>query len=189
MNLANKVTIVRILLIPFFIILIVYYNSSGLEILRFLALAIFLASVLTDAVDGYIARTYRQKTELGTYLDPIADKLLLISAFVVLSVANNFPVRPPVWVPIVVISRDLIILLGLAVIHMVTGRVKVAPNMLGKLATLFQMIAVCFVLLQVAYPRPIWTVIWGVVAFFTVASGIGYIVRDSSYLNEKGHAS
>jgi len=185
MNLANKITIVRALLIPFFIILVIYYSSTGLGVLRLLAIAIFLASALTDAVDGYIARVRRQRTRLGTFLDPMADKLLLISAFVTLSMAKGFPIIP-IWVPIVVISRDVIIVLGLVIIHMVAGSVKIAPNMLGKVNTFFQMVAIAFVLFKVPFSGPIWITIWGLVALFTIASGVGYIIRDSRYLNEKG---
>lgn len=184
MNLANKITIVRALLIPFFIISVIYYSSTGLGVLRLLALAIFLASALTDAVDGYIARIRRQRTRLGTFLDPMADKLLLISAFVTLSMAKGFPI--PIWVPIVVISRDVIIVLGLVIIHMVAGSVKIAPNMMGKLTTFFQMVAIAFVLFRVPISSPVWMTIWGLVALFTIASGVGYIIRDSRYLNEKG---
>lgn len=184
MSFANKLTIIRILLIPFFIISIVYYDNRGLEGLRLLALTIFVLSILTDAVDGYIARTRRQKTELGTFLDPVADKLLLISAFVTLAVADRFGVIP-IWILVVVISRDVIIVLGLAIIHMVVGRVRIAPNMLGKLATFFQMVVITLVLLRMPYTKLIWAVIWAVVAFFTITSGVVYIVCESRNLNEK----
>lgn len=184
MNLANKITIIRILLVPFFIISVLYYDNKGLELLRYLALGIFSASILTDAIDGYIARTRRQRTELGTFLDPIADKLLLVSAFVVLSMADRFPVVP-IWVPVVVISRDVIILLGLAIIHMLTGQVKIVPSLLGKATTCFQMVTIIFVLMKAPYPRPVWTAIWALVSFFTVTSMVGYIIRESGRLNGK----
>ena len=107
MNLANKITISRIILTPIFITAIVYSRMD-------IALVLFTLAIISDGLDGFIARTLNQKTALGTILDPIADKILLVSAFICLSLVNNVPanLKLPPYVPIIVISRDAIIVLG-----------------------------------------------------------------------------
>ncbi len=181
MNLANKISIVRILLIPFFIWAIVYYNPQR-DYLRFMALGIFGLAVLSDAIDGYLARVLKQRTPLGTFLDPIADKLLLITAFISLSVANNLPptLKLPPWVPIIVVSRDVIIVLGAVVIFLMSGSVEISPSPLGKVTTFFQMATIISVLLQNSYSN----YIWNSAIAFTVLSGIDYIIRGARLLNE-----
>lgn len=182
MNLANKISVLRILLVPIFVACIVYYEPER-EFLRVFALGIFILAVLTDALDGYIARTRKQKTELGTILDPIADKLLLVSAFICLSVAYKLPLglRLPPWVPIIIISRDAIIILGALIIQFTTGHLEVVPSVLGKMATFFQMSTVISVLLRWPFSHLVWTS----AVIFTVLSGVGYIRRGSRLLNSK----
>ncbi len=181
MGLANKITIVRILLIPFFITCFIYYSPER-DFLRFIALAIFTISVLTDAIDGYVARRYYQKTKLGTALDPIADKLLIISAFICLSVIAVLPreLRIPCWVSIVVISRDILIALGFLIMHRLIGEIEIKPSILGKITAAFQMITIIVVLLQLRYSY----VIWAAAVAFTALSGIGYLIRANRILNE-----
>ena len=181
MGLANKITIVRILLIPFFITCFIYYSPER-DFLRFIALAIFTISVLTDAIDGYVARRYYQKTKLGTVLDPLADKLLIISAFICLSMVAALPqeLRIPPWVSIVVISRDILIVLGFLIMHMLIGEIEIKPSILGKITTASQMITVIVVLLQLRYSYVIWTA----AVAFTALSGIGYLIRGNRILNE-----
>ena len=181
MNLANKVSILRILLIPFFVISIIYYRPEK-DFLRFIALGIFSLAVITDGIDGYIARISRKRSSLGTILDPMADKLLLVTAFICLSIANNLPsgLRLPPWVPIVVISRDVIIVLGAAIIHLTTGKLQISPSYLGKLTTFLQMATIISVLTQYNYSP----VIWNTAVFFTVISGVDYIRKGSRFLNE-----
>ncbi|MFH0732657.1 MAG: CDP-diacylglycerol--glycerol-3-phosphate 3-phosphatidyltransferase [Candidatus Omnitrophota bacterium] len=181
MSLANKITIVRILLIPFFVTCLIYYSPET-DFLRFIALVIFAISTLTDAVDGYIARKYYQKTRLGTFLDPIADKLLILSGFVSLSIIAALPqeFKIPPWVIIIVISRDIFIILGSVIIHMITGKLDISPSTLGKLTTALQMLTVIAVLLQFKYSYCLWIA----AAFFTALSGIGYLIRANRILNE-----
>ena len=133
MTTANKITIVRILLIPFFVIEVLYYVRTGNELHRLLALVSFAVAAVCDGVDGYIARRFNQRSELGAILDPLADKLLLVSGIVVLS----FDQRPylqsvPLWLTGTIIGRDILLLTGLIVIQMVVGKVKVRPRFLGK---------------------------------------------------------
>ncbi len=181
MNLANKISIARILLIPFFVAAIIYY-TPGNDFLRFAALAIFILAVLSDALDGYIARSRGQKTILGSYLDPLADKLLLITAFICLSIASNFPKGHslPAWFVLIIISRDAIIVLGSAVIYVTKGKLEIIPSNLGKITTFFQMLTVIVTLLHFNFAY----IIWYLAAFFTVLSGVGYLRRGSRILSE-----
>ena len=181
MNLANKITIFRILLIPFFIASILYYGVNK-EYLRFVALAIFTIASFTDAIDGGIARSRGQMTELGKVLDPIADKLLIITAFISLSVIKSIPqdLRIPAGVVLTVISRDIIIILGFGVIYFLKGHVSIKPSWLGKITTFFQMMAIMAVLAIFRYNK---FFVYPAV-LFTVLSGIDYIWRGSRQLGE-----
>ncbi|MCS7337522.1 MAG: CDP-alcohol phosphatidyltransferase family protein [Verrucomicrobiae bacterium] len=149
MTTANKVTIARILLIPFFVAQVLYYVRSGNEVYRLLAVLCFGICAVTDALDGYIARRYKQKSELGTLLDPLADKLLLVSGVVLLSLDNGQMFeRLPLWLVTTVVARDAMLALGWVVIHHACGKVVVRPRVLGKLATVLQMLTVLWVLLK-----------------------------------------
>jgi len=149
MTTANKVTIFRILLIPFFVVEVLYYVREGWELHRWLALLTFFIASVLDGVDGYIARRYNQRSELGALLDPLADKLLLVSAIVLLSL-NNEPHLPrlPLWFTGIVIGRDVILLVGLVVIHLTTGRAVIRPRWVGKAATVLQMSTVLWLFLK-----------------------------------------
>jgi cardiolipin synthase len=149
MTTANKVTILRILLVPFFVVEVLYYVNSGEEVHRLFALISFAVAAICDGVDGYIARHYNQKSELGAMLDPLADKLLLVSGVVVLSF-NNAPhlERIPLWLTGTIIGRDVVLVLGLIVIQMTVGKVKVQPRIMGKVATVLQMASVLWILLK-----------------------------------------
>lgn len=185
MNLANKISITRILLIPFFVAAIIYYTPQR-DFLKFVALGIFILGVISDGLDGYIARTRQQKTILGAYIDPIADKLLLVTAFICLSMVNNFPKNSslPPWVVLIVVSRDIIIILGSVIIYIIKGKVDIIPSKLGKVTTFFQMLTVISVLLHFRYSFVIWTA----AIIFTILSGIGYIRRGSRLLSESNSA-
>ncbi len=181
MNLANKITIFRILVVPFFIASLLYYGE-GREYLRFVALTIFTIASFSDAIDGGIARTHDQVTELGTILDPIADKLLIISAFISLSIIGSLPLdlRIPAWAVLAVITRDIIIVLGSLLIQFLKGSIKIKPSFLGKITTFFQMIAIIAILTIFKYNK---FFIYPAV-FFTIVSGIDYIWRGSKELAE-----
>lgn len=181
MNLANKITIFRILSIPFFIACILYYGE-GMPYLRFAAFFIFAIATLTDAIDGGIARSRSQETELGVVLDPIADKLLITSAFISLSIIKSVPedLRIPAWAALTVISRDIIIVLGSAIIYFLKGQLTIKPSWLGKITTFFQMMSILTILTVFRYNK---FLIYPAV-FFTILSGIDYIWRGSRQLNE-----
>lgn len=162
MTTANKVTIARILLIPVFIVQILYYFGNGREIHRVVGLLCFAIAAILDGVDGYIARRYNQKSELGAILDPLGDKLLLVSGVVLLSLRsppNLNLFRIPLWVIVTIISRDVILLLGWALIQITCGKVNVRPRIIGKLATVLQMIMVLWILLKWDQDwMPCWTI-------------------------------
>ncbi|HZL13275.1 MAG TPA: CDP-alcohol phosphatidyltransferase family protein [Verrucomicrobiae bacterium] len=149
MTTANKITILRILLTPFFVVEVLYYVKTGNEIHRLLAIISFAVAAICDGVDGYIARHYNQISELGKILDPLADKLLLVSGVVLLSFDNAPWLRQiPLWLTGTIIGRDLLILVGVGVIRFTVGKVTVHPRLLGKCATVLQMVVVIWVLLK-----------------------------------------
>jgi len=174
MNFANKISIFRIISVPFFVATLIYYSPEK-DYLRFLALGIFILGVISDAVDGFIARRTPQKSKAGLILDPLGDKLLLISAFICLCLIKDFPqhLKFPLWVILIVISRDILILLGALVIYIVRQEINIYPTWWGKLTTTFQMLSVILVFLQWR-----WVFIsWWIAVFFTVVSGSDYIRR------------
>jgi len=189
MNFANKISTFRILSVPFFVATLIYYRYPEKDYLRFVALGIFILGVISDAVDGYIARKSKQISKAGMVLDPLGDKLLLMSAFVCLYLIDEFPggIQFPLWVTLIVISRDIIILLGAVVVYMVKQTINIFPTKWGKLTTSFQMASVICVLLQFKYSF----IFWYVAVFFTVISGVDYIQRGFKSLyaldNSRNH--
>ncbi len=175
MTTANKITILRILLIPFFVVLVLYYGRNGEESYRVLAIICFAVASILDGVDGYIARHYNQRSELGAVLDPLADKLLLVSGIVLLSFDHEPHLAPiPLWVTGVIMGRDSVLLLGMVVIQVMVGKVKVRPRMVGKVATVLQMVMVLWILMQCPRPYlPWWTTS---AALCTAASGLLYLI-------------
>ncbi|HOX59565.1 MAG TPA: CDP-alcohol phosphatidyltransferase family protein [Candidatus Paceibacterota bacterium] len=149
MTTANKITILRILLIPVFVVLTLYYTKEGKEVYRVLAILCFAIAAVFDGVDGYVARRYNQRSELGAILDPLADKLLLVSGIVVLSFDHSPHLESvPLWLTGTIIGRDILILIGMLVIQLVVGKVKVQPRIIGKIATVLQMAVVLLILLK-----------------------------------------
>ncbi|MCX5700248.1 MAG: CDP-alcohol phosphatidyltransferase family protein [Candidatus Omnitrophica bacterium] len=177
MNIANKISTFRILSVPFFVASLVYYSPQR-SYLRILALAIFILAAISDAADGYMARRSKQQSKAGLILDPVGDKLLLMSAFVCLSVNSNFDIRFPLWVILVVISRDVIIILGAIVVYVVKQKLNIIPSGWGKLTTAFQMLAIISVLLQLH----ISPVLWWLAVIYTVISGAIYINKGFKIL-------
>ncbi len=178
MTTANKITIVRIVLIPLFVVEMLYYVETGNEIHRLAALLSFVVAAILDGVDGYVARRYHQWSELGTVLDPLADKLLLVSAIVLLSFEH--PGRfgqIPLWLTGIIIGRDLLLGIGALVVRSVVGNITVRPRLTGKLATIFQMLVVSWILLRWdllfhGYMLKVWLIGAGL---FTAFSGWFYI--------------
>ena len=126
---ANQLTLLRMLLIPGFVILVLYGHLGW-------ALVVFATAGVTDGLDGLIARRSGQRTTLGAWLDPMADKLLLVTTFVVLALPNlHLANRLPVWLTVCIISRDVVIILTVAVVNLAIGRRTFRPSIFGKIAT------------------------------------------------------
>ena len=147
------------------------------------AIVTFAVAGVTDAIDGLIARVTHQRTELGAYLDPIADKLLLSSAFITLAIIE----RIPSWLTVIVITRDVIILIGFLMIFLTNHHPKMGPSLLSKVTTVFQILTVLLCLLREYYPLltlPSTLAIYGVV-LFTTLSGAHYVYVGTHILSEK----
>jgi len=182
MTTANKITILRILLIPFFVVETLYYTKDGNEVHRLLALFSFAIAAICDGVDGYVARRYNQRSELGAILDPLADKLLLVSGIVVLSFDHSpYLESVPLWLTGTIIGRDVLILIGMLVIQLMVGSVKVRPRIIGKIATVLQMAVVLWIILK-------WKGSWLhaltlATAICTGISGLLYVLDGSRQLS------
>ena len=183
----NLLTVFRMVLIPVFVSLLFYQRFL-------LALAIFIVAGVTDGLDGLLARRFDQRSSLGTILDPIADKLMMVTSFVVLSMRSVFP-QPvpshlpiPFWVTIAVISRDVFILVGAAAINIVTGFRGFRPSILGKINTTVQIVAIGAIMLAASVPYGTGyylPTVYATVFTFAVMSGAHYVFFVSKLLNEE----
>lgn len=180
MTFANKITLFRIVTIPFFIACLVFYNPQK-PYLKIIALCIFLLAAISDVIDGYIARTKKQKTKAGAILDPLADKALLITAFIFVYRTSKayFSVVLPLWVLLIVICRDAIILIGSCIILITQHNAHIQPTRWGKLTTFLQMTTIVSIILELKFSPFIW---WAA-AIFTSISGIDYVRRGINTLN------
>ena len=178
---ANKVTIGRILLVPFFIATVLYFSPDR-PYLRWVALGLFMTAVISDIIDGYIARRYHQKTKAGAILDPLADKILLISAFICLYVRRGSfeEFVFPIWFVVAIISRDIILLLGAMIVQLVTGKLEIEANRSGKTTAFFQIVCIIGMLLQ----WPSTQIFWYVALVATIMSGVIYIKEGIRVINE-----
>lgn len=188
MTLANQVTIARILLIPVFVVEILYYRHSGVEMHRWIALGAFLIASVSDGIDGYIARRFNQRTRLGAVLDPLADKLLLGAALILLSLPGFQHLQPlPFWLIAIILSREVITFLGWAAIHYSCGQARVQPQFVGKLATVLQMAVVTMALLDL---DPRWrSGLEIATAIVTGLSGLAYSIDGLRQLAASPHAT
>lgn len=176
MNLPNALTLIRVVLIPFFVDLMIYgYYGT--------ALVVFIVAGLTDAIDGSLARLLNQKTELGAFLDPMADKLLILSAFVTLVVLD----RIPVWLAVIVISRDVILALGSLVLTLMGHPLKVVPTPMGKATTVLQLLLVTVALLTMYYGRELrfQSSLHWITAGFTIISGAQYVFKGMMLVDNR----
>lgn len=182
MTFADKLSVLRIILIPVFLLLLSY--SRAYDILRYWAIAVFFLAVLTDFFDGLVARIKNEKSAIGTVIDPVADKLLMISAFIAL---YTLGFHIPLWVVVISVSRDIILLIGFAMLSFLRVEISISPTFLGKTTTTLQMATVMAVLFHWRYSPYLWTIS----ALCTFISGIGYITRGvnavGSAAGEKAH--
>ncbi|MFO1500313.1 MAG: CDP-alcohol phosphatidyltransferase family protein [Verrucomicrobiota bacterium] len=174
MTTANKITILRVLLVPFFVVQALYYVERGVEGYRLAAILTFGIAAISDGLDGYMARRYNQRSQLGAILDPLADKLLLVSGVLLLSFDNR-PWLPqtPLWLVGTIVGRDVLLLIGLVVIYYSCGSVTVRPIFIGKLATVLQMTCVLWGLFKW---DATWLQFWSAgAALCTGVSGMAYV--------------
>lgn len=173
MGLANWLTVLRILVVPVFVSLLVYGRPGP-------ALGVFVAAALTDLLDGWVARRQHRQSRLGAFLDPVADKFLLASAFVMLTYLKVLPF----WIAAVVITRDAILVVGTVLIAVLGSRIHPRPTLAGKAATVFQILTVLTGMLGRWYPVPVLasTVLW-LAAAFTVVSGLQYLIQGMRFLH------
>lgn len=177
---ANQLTLLRMLLIPAFVILVVYGQLGS-------ALAVFAAAGITDALDGLIARRSGQKTTLGAWLDPMADKLMLVSAFVVLTLPNlGLANKLPLWLTALVISRDVCIVITVAIVNLAIGRRTFRPTIYGKTATAVYIVTVSMAMLfnYLGYHSPVVTLCIYASLAITLVSGFHYVWHASRLLSE-----
>ncbi len=179
MNIPNLLTLVRIILSPLIVILLIQGMFGK-------ALIAFVIAGITDGLDGFLARVLGQQTVLGAYLDPIADKALLASSFITLSVLHIIPG----WLTVIVISRDFIILLGISVLSIMSIPVKIKPLFVSRVTTALQLITVLAALSSRYLPGHVdgaWLpVIYWVTALLTIVSGVGYMAQGVALINRTG---
>ncbi len=182
-NLANRLTLLRILLVPFFVACLLYY-SPGQDFFLVVAIILFIVACATDGIDGYLARKMNQTTRLGSYMDPVADKLLLLSGFLSLSWMTHLPagMHVPAWLTLAVLSRDVLILTGAMVIFIATGKLIARPMLIGKVTTVAQMAALLFSLLEL--PWNFRAAFYCLAAVLTVISGAYYIRMGGQMFQE-----
>jgi CDP-diacylglycerol--glycerol-3-phosphate 3-phosphatidyltransferase len=181
MTFASKITLSRLLMVPVFAVLALYYGQSVKqdqpeENLRIAALMVFIVASASDALDGFIARHFNQRSKFGAFLDPIADKTLLLTGMITLSMIDWGSVgwRIPLWFTALVIVRDVIILGGIGILWRFQLKVEIRPHWSGKICTVTQMCALGWVMLRFSPISPIYPC--AVAAFFTTWSGISYFM-------------
>ena len=181
---ANQLTLLRMLLIPVFVILVLY-DSPGW------ALLVFLLAGITDGLDGLIARLTGQKTSLGAFLDPMADKLLLVTTFIVLTLPTSVTGlvnRFPLWLTALIISRDVVIVLTVAIVNLVVGHRTFEPSVYGKIATGTYVVTVVVVMFFNYLRRSSVLVDVGIYVCLaiTLVSGLHYVAHARRIINRPG---
>jgi CDP-diacylglycerol--glycerol-3-phosphate 3-phosphatidyltransferase/cardiolipin synthase len=184
---ASKITIARICLVPVYVALAFYYGHTVKtgqpdESLRWWALGVFVLAASSDGIDGWVARRFNQCSKFGAYIDPIADKALLLAGVITLSLVDwGAPGwRLPLWFAAIVVLRDCIILGGIKILYVNHREVKIVPHWTGKITTVAQMFAIGWVMLRVTDISPVYPC--AVAAVFTVWSSIAYIRQGQRIL-------
>lgn len=166
-NIPNIITFIRIIIIPVFVTALIYKRYDY-------ALFLFVIAAVSDTLDGLIARVMKQKTKLGAFLDPLADKSLLVTSFILFSVYDWIPL----WLTVTVISRDVIVVLGWILLYLSAHITKIEPSLIGKAAIASQLMLIAYTLLSInAYISPAHSWMFWTVAVLTIVSGIQYIYK------------
>ncbi len=174
-NIPNMLTILRILITPLFVICLM----KGMS---FSALLLFTIAGISDGLDGLIARYFNQTSVLGAYLDPIADKLLLTSSYATLAIIKIIPG----WVAVLVISRDILIFLGIAIMTIIKADIEIRPRIISKCTTVVQLLTIFVILLNFenAYNYYIINILYYTTVAFTIISGLHYVYIGLNILQE-----
>jgi len=175
MSFADKVSSVRIILIPVFVSLLIY--SGTYAYLRSVAIGVFILAILTDFFDGLVARIKKEKSQLGQIIDPLADKLLLLTAFVTLYLLPGFKIY--LWLVLIVVSRDLVIFSGMMILRALKVEVRITPSWWGKFTTFFQMLTILWVLCGI----PCYFFVCFLAGATTLVSGADYFLRGVRAFN------
>lgn len=199
----NRITIGRILLIGPFVVCLINQTNQGYEYLRWVAIGIFAAMAVSDMLDGWLARRLHQESDLGRFLDPLADKLLITSAVIILAFKGIRAESPtgetrllelPNWVAVAAIGKDVVVSLGFAIIWGMTGKGSIQPRFLGKACTTVQLVLVLSMLLWPSLPN--WLsrlpeVLYWLAAAFAIAATLDYIRIGGRFLStsNKNHKS
>lgn len=189
MTFASKITVTRILLVPVFVVLAFRYGAtmdagSPDEVLRWWAVGIFTAAALSDGIDGWIARRFNQQSQLGAFLDPLADKLLMGWGVLVGTLVDwgEPGWHLPMWFAIVVWSRDAMMIIGLIILKRSKRRIKFRPHISGKFSTATQFITLAWITFGVIKINPVWPC--SVAAFFTAWSALAYFKQAVGLLKK-----
>jgi cardiolipin synthase len=175
LTIPNVITLIRILLTPIFIIFLIQGQYRR-------ALVVFLLAGVSDLVDGLIARVWQQKSRLGSYLDPLADKILMAASFVTLSIYRQIPP----WLTVVVLSRDVVLGLGVLIFRLADIPLIVRPSLAGKWTTTLQVTTVGLVLLNKIWPISplvLWAFFWST-GILTTVSGVQYLYYGIQMMNQ-----
>ncbi|AQT70126.1 Putative CDP-diacylglycerol--glycerol-3-phosphate 3-phosphatidyl-transferase 2 [Anaerohalosphaera lusitana] len=197
LTIANKITIVRILLIaPYVISLLKMNQYENGQLLRYTAFAIFLLMCISDVVDGYMARVKKQVTRLGSFLDPMADKLLMMSSSILLATpataVEGFVL--PTEVAVLIIGKDLLLLLGFLVLYMMIGRVHVVPGVVGKFAAFLQLVMVASILIgpEMSKAIGVWPIIvssmWWTAAALAILATMIYLNYGKKVIESEAYS-
>ena len=175
MTIPNLITAFRIILVPVFVIYLINDRLNA-------ALLVFLVCMVSDGIDGMVARLFNQKSRLGAYLDPLADKTLLVTAFVLLGVRGYLPS----WFTVTAIARDVMILLGVVVIHLNRLELKIRPSAVSKINTCLQFITLSVVLFKgyILLPSVVYQILYYITAALTIASGLHYMQYGLKIMGE-----
>ena len=178
MNLPNKLTILRVIMIPFFVAALLYDGGAN-QNMRYVAAALFIIASLTDMLDGKIARKYNLVTNFGKFMDPLADKLLVCSALICMIELRELPA----WMVIIIISREFIIS-GFRLIASDNGRV-IAASYWGKFKTTFQMVMICLMIANIEALSVLTTIVMWVALVLTVVSLVDYLMKNKDVLKDQ----
>jgi CDP-diacylglycerol--glycerol-3-phosphate 3-phosphatidyltransferase/cardiolipin synthase len=186
MTWATRITILRLILVPVFVAFVISYDDSNPreEIWRYAAIAVFTIAGLSDALDGYLARHWNQGSALGALLDPVADKLLLLAALISLSFS---PFTFPIWFPVIIISRDALLLMGYSVLRHFHVPMDIRPHWSGKLSTVFTLLAIGAVLFKLSAVVILWFCALG--AGLALICTVIYVREGLNLLKHSGHTA